>query len=357
MTKLLIAASGTGGHIYPALSVVEALPDSWDVCWLGVDDRLEQAVLPKEYELITIPVQALQARGIRGFLQRIKLCFSIVFVVRLLLRKKIEVVLTTGGYIAAPTIIASKLCRVPIILHESNAFPGKVTRLLGRFCDQVALGLPIAKEHLKNCNLIFTGTPVRSEFLYPNHPLPSWTPTDISPLIVVLGGSQGAIGLNKMVRNILPSLLKKGYRVIHIIGTNDNLSGINNPNLVEKTFTEEVAGLLHHADLVISRSGAGALSELAVCKTPAILIPYPYAADNHQDVNAAYVAQFGGALILHENVSSDQPLLKAIVRLLETYDTVNGQRNNLLKEMSKGMGSIAVRDAHLCLVDIIRKYI
>ena len=356
MTKLLIAASGTGGHIYPALSVVEALPDSWDVCWLGVDDRLEQAVLPKEYELITIPVQALQARGIRGFLQRIKLCFSIVFVVRLLLRKKIEVVFTTGGYIAAPTIIASKLCRVPIILHESNAFPGKVTRLLGRFCDQVALGLPIAKEHLKNCNLIFTGTPVRSEFLYPN-PLPSWTPTDISPLIVVLGGSQGAIGLNKMVRNILPSLLKKGYRVVHIIGTNDNLSGINNPNLVEKTFTEEVAGLLHHADLVISRSGAGALSELAVCKTPAILIPYPYAADNHQDVNAAYVAQFGGALILHENVSSDQPLLKAIVRLLDTYGTVNGQRNNLLKEMSKGMGSIAVRDAHLCLVDIIRKYI
>jgi len=356
MTKLLIAASGTGGHIYPALSVVEALPDSWDVCWLGVDDRLEQAVLPKEYELITIPVQALQARGIRGFLQRIKLCFSIVFVVRLLLRKKIEVVLTTGGYIAAPTIIASKLCRVPIILHESNAFPGKVTRLLGRFCDQVALGLPIAKEHLKNCNLIFTGTPVRSEFLYPN-PLPSWTPTDISPLIVVLGGSQGAIGLNKMVRNILPSLLKKGYRVVHIIGTNDNLSGINNPNLVEKTFTEEVAGLLHHADLVISRSGAGVLSEIAVCKTPAILIPYPYAADNHQDVNAAYVAQFGGALILHENVSADQPLLKAIVRLLDTYGTVNGQRNNLLKEMSKGMGSIAVRDAHLCLVDIIRKYI
>ena len=355
MTKLLIAASGTGGHIYPALSVVEALPDSWDVCWLGVDDRLEQAVLPKEYELITIPVQALQARGIKGFLQRIKLCFSIVFVVRLLLRKKIEVVLTTGGYIAAPTIIASKLCRVPIILHESNAFPGKVTRLLGRFCDQVALGLPIAKEHLKNCNLIFTGTPVRSEFLYPS-PLPSWTPTDISTLIVVLGGSQGAIGLNKMVRNILPSLLKKGYRVVHIIGTNDNLSGINNPNLVEKTFTEEVAGLLHHADLVISRSGAGALSELAVCKTPAILIPYPYASDNHQDVNAAYVAQFGGALILHENVSSDQPLLKAIVRLLETYGPVNGQRNNLLKEMSKGMGSIAVRDAHLSLVDIIRKY-
>ena len=185
MTKLLIAASGTGGHIYPALSVVEALPDSWDVCWLGVEDRLEQAVLPKKYELITIPVQALQAKGIRGCLQRIKLCFSIVFVVRLILRRKIEVVLTTGGYIAAPTIIASKLCRVPIILHESNAFPGKVTRLLGRFCDQVALGFPIAKEHLKNCNLIFTGTPVRSEFLYPN-PLPTWIPADIGPLIVVL---------------------------------------------------------------------------------------------------------------------------------------------------------------------------
>ncbi len=356
MTKLLIAASGTGGHIYPALSVVEALPESWDVCWLGVEDRLEQAVLPQEYELITIPVQALQAKGIRGFMQSIKLCFSIVFVVRLILRKKIEVVFTTGGYISAPTIIASKLCRVPIILHESNAFPGKVTRLLGRFCDQVALGIPIAKEHLKNCNLIFTGTPVRSEFLYP-HPLPSWIPIDISPLIVVLGGSQGAVGLNKMVRNILPSLLKKGYRVVHIIGINDNKSGINNPNFVERTFTEEVAGLLHHADLVISRSGAGALSELAVCHTPAILIPYPYAADNHQDLNAAYIAQFGGALIIHENVSAGQPLLNSIVRLLETSRTDDYQGNTLLNEMSKGMENIAVRDAHLCLVDIIRKYI
>ncbi len=355
MTKLLIAASGTGGHIYPALSVLEALPKSWDICWLGVENRLEKAILPKEYELITIPVQALQAKGIRGLLQRLKLCFSIVFVVGLILRKKFDVVFTTGGYISAPTIIASKLCRVPIILHESNAFPGKVTRLLGMLCDQVALGLPIAKDHLKNCNLIFTGTPVRSEFLFPN-PLPSWIPNNPTPLIVAMGGSQGAVGLNKMVREILPDLLKRGYRVVHIIGTNDNPSGINNPNFVEKTFTQEVAGLLQHADLVISRSGAGALSEIAVCKTPAILIPYPYAADKHQDLNAAYVAQFGGALIIHENMSADQPLLKSILRLLDTSPPVNGQGNTLLNKMSKGMDNIAVRDAHLHLVDVIRKY-
>ena len=165
MTKLLIAASGTGGHIFPALSVSEALPESWEVCWLGVKDRLEQVVLPTEYELITIPVQAVQAKGIKKFVQLIKLLFSVIFVVRLIRRKRIDIVFTTGGYISAPSIIASRLCRVPVILHESNAFPGKVTRLLARFCDQVALGIPNAADKLKGCRTIFTGTPVRNKFL------------------------------------------------------------------------------------------------------------------------------------------------------------------------------------------------
>ncbi len=355
MTKLLIAASGTGGHIYPALSVLEALPESWNISWLGVEDRLEQAVLPKEYELITIPVHAIQAKGIGRYLQLIKLLFAIFLVARLIRTKNIDIVFTTGGYISAPSIIASKLCGVPVILHESNAFPGKVTRLLGRFCDQVALGLPVAEGYLRNCKLTLTGTPVRAEFLLPNS-FPSWAPRGSTPLIVVMGGSQGAIGLNRMVRMVLPALLNKGYRVVHIIGTNDNPAGINNPNFVEKIFTEDVSGLLQHADLVISRSGAGALSELAVCKTPAILIPYPYAADNHQDFNASYVAQFGGALIIHENVSGEQTLLNSIVRLLDKHSYVNDQGTTLLNKMSEGMGNIAFRDAHLGLVDIICGY-
>ncbi len=355
MTKLLIAASGTGGHIYPALSVSEALPESWELCWLGVKDRLEQVVLPTEYELITIPVQAVQAKGMKKFVQLIKLLFSVIFVVRLIRRKRIDIVFTTGGYISAPSIIASRLCRVPVILHESNAFPGKVTRLLARFCDQVALGLPVAEEHLKNCKLTVTGTPVRPQFLFPN-PLPSWVPMGITPLIVVMGGSQGAVGLNKMFRRILPSLLKKGCRVVHIIGENDNPSDIQNSKFVEKTFTEEVAGLLQHADLVISRSGAGALSEIAVCNTPAILIPYPYAADNHQEINAAYAAQFGGVLIIHENTYAAQPLLKSIGNLLDLSPSVNDQGKMLLSQMSEGISKIAAPNAHLDLADIIRQY-
>ena len=142
MSRLLIAASGTGGHLFPALAVAEALPSSWEIIWLGVPNRLETEVLPKHFHLETIKAGGLQGRGLRKLFQFFQLLFATLKVRKLTRSAGIDVVFTTGGYIAAPAILGAIWCGIPVIIHESNAFPGKVTRLMGRFCNVVAIGQP-----------------------------------------------------------------------------------------------------------------------------------------------------------------------------------------------------------------------
>ena len=201
MPRLLIAASGTGGHIYPALSFADSLSNSWEIVWLGVPNRLEVELVPEKYNLIKLKVGGLQGNIFRKMFDLCKLLFASIQVSALLRQKKINVIFTTGGYISAPSILGAKMAGIPVLLHESNAIPGKVTRLMGRFCDHVALGIPSASEYLKRCRTSFTGTPVRSDFLL-DKSLPSWVPLGEGLLIVVMGGSQGAIKMNEMVRNL-----------------------------------------------------------------------------------------------------------------------------------------------------------
>ena len=173
-----------------------------------------------------------------------------------------------------------------------------------------------------------------------------------------MGGSQGAVGLNRMVRESLPWLLKQGYRVVHIIGKYDQPSKINHKNFVEKSFTEEIPGLLQNADLAISRAGAGTLSELAICSLPGILVPYPYSSDHHQDANAAYAAQFGAALIVHEDKFGSNVLTRALEGLLVQNHVSNKiQSDDLLKKMREGMSNLAIKDADQRLISILQKYV
>ena len=343
MPRLLIAASGTGGHIYPALALADSLSNSWEIEWLGVPNRLEIELVPKKYNLIILKVGGLQGDILRKMFELFKLVFASIQVSRLLAQKKIDVIFTTGGYISAPTILGAKLNGIPILLHESNAIPGKVTRLLGRFCDHVALGIASASDYLPRCKTSFTGTPVRSDFFL-EQPLPNWVPSGEGLLIVVMGGSQGAQKMNEMVRNVLPFLLEKGCRVVHLTGKNDcfyrDISKVKtHPNLVLRHFSNEISALLQNADLAISRAGSGAICELIVTKIPSILIPFPQSADNHQEVNAAYIARFGGAIIVNQHNPEENVLKKILSKLLSSnslmkmksnmnkYDFVNPEKN------------------------------
>ncbi len=332
MPRLLIAASGTGGHIYPALSFADSIPNSWEIEWLGVPNRLEIELVPKKYNLIKLKVGGLQGNILRKLFDLYKLLFASIRVSMLLRKKKIDVLFTTGGYISAPSILGAKMAGVPILLHESNAIPGKVTRLLGRFCEHVALGIPSASKYLQGCRTSFTGTPVRPEFFL-DQSLPAWVPQGEGLLIVVMGGSQGAIKMNEMVRSILPWLLENGCRVIHLTGKNDcfykNLDKAHtHVNFVVRHYSNEVSALLRNSDLAISRAGSGAISELMVTKTPSILIPFPASTDHHQELNAAYMASYGGAIIVNQH-DPEQDILKNTISNLIDSNSLHQMKLNM----------------------------
>ena len=151
--NLLIAASGTGGHIFPALAVSKEVEDEWNIHWLGVHQRLDANFIPKKYNLMTLNIKT-PKKNFFLFYQYIEILMSTFQIIRILKEKEINLVFTTGGYISAPTIVASKLLRIPVIIHESNLIPGMVTKYFGFLCDYVLLGFKKTNSYLKNCKTV-----------------------------------------------------------------------------------------------------------------------------------------------------------------------------------------------------------
>lgn len=324
--KLLIAASGTGGHLFPAIATAQQLSEGTDqssadyaIEWLGVPDRLETQLVPKHYPLHTVQMGGVQSRlGLNSFKLSGRFAKATLQVRQLLKQNNFQGVFTTGGYIAAPAIVAARSLGLPAILHESNALPGKVTRWLSPWCTTVALGFAEAALYLPKARTVVVGTPVRSQFLSATQAgLPDIDiPVDV-PLIVVVGGSQGAVALNQRVREAAPAWLKAGAWVVHITGTNDpEADSFSCPHYIHYPFYDGMAALFQRANLAVSRAGAGTLIELAVTGTPSILIPYPFAAEDHQAYNARAFQQAGAAQLHLQSALSAQQLQSLVLDLL-----------------------------------------
>jgi len=332
--NLLVAASGTGGHIFPALAVSKEVEDDWNIHWLGVNQRLDANLIPQKYNLTTLNIKT-PRKNIFLFYQYIKILMSTFQIIRILKEKKINLVFTTGGYISAPTIFASKFLRIPVIIHESNLIPGMVTNYLGFLCNYVLLGFNKTNSYLKNCKVIFTGTPLREQF-YRSNLLPEWVPKGKGPLLVVMGGSQGAKAINQILYESLEFLMKKRFRIVHIIGKcNQKPFHLKNfKNYVQKKFTNEIAALIQNCDLVISRSGAVTINELIETEKPSILIPYPYSKNNHQEKNAMILAESGGSVLMNQNKISKE-VFEATLERIFTINSKNGKNNYEILELMK----------------------
>ncbi len=350
--NLLIAASGTGGHIFPALSIAKELDEEWDITWLGIKNRCESTLVPEKYSLFTLNIISPQKKKLSLIVQYIKIILSTFEILKIIFTKKISLIFTTGGYISAPSILAAKISNIPIILHESNLEPGLVTRYFGRFCDNVLLGFNETNKYLKSSKTIFTGTPLRKQF-YEVNKSPHWMPVGDGPIILIMGGSQGAKGLNEMVRSSLDFLLSKNIRLIHIIGENEFLD-IQNPNYIQIEFTDQIAELMQNCDLVISRSGSGAINELVQTQKPSILVPYPNSKNNHQESNALILSSIGGSILINQTRSSNQYFKKTLERI---FDRKNKNNNyEILKLMQNNMSKIKVTDPRSKIIHIIQGF-
>ena len=346
--RLLIAASGTGGHLFPAIALAQQLPD-YDIEWLGTANRLETSLVPDDYPLNKISVEGFQQKFSLKTLKITSGLVRSIFQTRKLIKEhQIDAVFTTGGYIAAPAILAARLQKKPAIIHESNYIPGKVTRFLSRWCDAVALGFEGTARYLPNTKTVYVSTPVRSQFLTPQ-PLDFNIPKD-AIVILVVGGSQGAVAVNKLVREAAPAWLDLGAYLIHLTGNKDpDAESLKHPNYISMPFSDNMAGLLQRADLAISRAGAGTLTELAFTGTPAVLIPYPYAAEDHQTYNAKEFQDAGAAVVYQQSKLRAEILQERVSQWLRSPEQ--------LQDMAEKASALAVTDSAQRLAELVRSLI
>jgi UDP-N-acetylglucosamine--N-acetylmuramyl-(pentapeptide) pyrophosphoryl-undecaprenol N-acetylglucosamine transferase len=331
--------------------VAEALPD-YEIEWLGVPERMEGQLVGDRYPLHQIRVSGFdQGLSLKSLKVLVRLTTAIVRVRRLLQQGKFAAAFTTGGYIAGPTILAARSLGIPVILHESNALPGKVTRWLSPWCTEVALGVATAQQYLAKTETIHVGTPVRPAFLATDLSLDLPIPDGV-PLVVVAGGSQGAVAVNRLVRQVAPVWLEAGIWLVHLTGENDpDRDTLHHPHYLSLPFYDQIAALLHRANLAISRAGAGTLTELAITQTPSILIPYPYAAEDHQTYNAQAFVEAGAALLYQQADLSPESLKNQVLALLG-----NGE-SSPLATMAVKAGELAVRDSGARMADRIRHWV
>ncbi|MEY2881998.1 MAG: hypothetical protein RLZZ15_4378 [Verrucomicrobiota bacterium] len=313
MSRFVISCGGTGGHLSPGISLAEGLAARGHDAVLcvsrkKVDERLLQKYPQFRFERMPGTGFAWRPADLARFV--ISQAQALGFCLRLLRAERPAGIVGFGGFTSAPLVIAGRLLRVPVALHESNRVPGRAIRTLGRFAHRVYLPPAISLASVAGAATRHVGLPVRREITrQPQAAARAALGLDPQQkLLVVLGGSQGSGALNDWVRTQLPALAAEGVQVYCVTGLGKGRDGAT--VLQSKTgapvrcefvaFTDRVADLLSAADLVLSRAGAGTLAELIRCGTPAILVPYPEAADDHQRANAAYLDEQRAALAVDQ---------------------------------------------------------
>lgn len=336
--RLLVTGGGTGGHIYPALAVAKAWQErfgSGSVLYVGTSRGLEARLVPTE----GIPFLTVEVQGLPRQLNRELISFGPRLLRglkqgrRILREFRPQIVLGTGGYVSFPMVALAAMAGIPAVLHEQNAFPGLANRLLARRVAGVALTFPEAAERFPGgVEFRVTGLPVRPEIsrVSREEGLAYLGLNGNRPVLLVTGGSRGARSINQAMLEVyraLPQL--PAVDIVHITGeltyteTKEALalSGIERQkkgNILIKAYEHQMAYALAAADLILCRAGATTLAELTVRGLPAILVPYPYAAENHQEYNARALVRAGAARLVLDRELNGQKLVGLLRELLES---------------------------------------
>jgi len=356
--KVLIAAGGTGGHLFPAIAIAEELksmiPDV-DFLFIGTKKRMEKDIIPKlGYKYTGTSIIGLPRKA---GLKLIGFFFSLIVAffqaLRSVLKFNPKVAIGTGSYISVPPLLASKIIGAKIFLSESNSFPGVATKFLSPIATEVYLSFEQSKKYFKDkSKLIVTGTPVRKTLFEKNRKKAAeyFNLSEDIKTIVVIGGSLGARSINEKIKEIYQELSKK-YQLIWQTGKKDfdlykDLE--RNERVVIVPFIDRMDYAYSICDLLISRSGASTISEIIAQGIPAILIPSPNVTENHQYYNALELVE-NNAAELHLDNESAESLLSKILYLLENED-----RLQTLSKNAKGLFKV---DASKVIAERIKNYL
>lgn len=351
--RILIMAGGTGGHVFPALAVAEYLRDSGvQVTWLGTRRGIESRVVPRAaFPIRYLSIGGLRGKGLLGWLSApLRLAWALAQALRIVLRDKPEAVLGLGGFVTGPGGVAAWLLRRPLLIHEQNAVPGMTNRWLARIAVKVMEAFPGSFPAARGA--VCTGNPIRREIATLDNPAARGIGSRRPLRLLVFGGSLGAAALNETVPLALAGMqAADSPQVWH-------QSGVRNIEQAREaysragvaarldTFIEDMAQAYAWADLVICRAGALSVSELAASGVASILVPYPYAVDDHQTRNAAYLQSVGAAIVVRQSELSADCLRALLMDL-------NADRARLLSmaesARARAMPDATERVARMCM--------
>ncbi len=315
--RVMVMAGGTGGHVFPALAVADELRRRhWEIDWLGTDRGIEARVVPAaNIRLHLLPISGVRGKGVAALLRAPWKIASAVLAARKLFKSlRPDLVLGMGGYVAGPGGIAARLMGIPLVIHEQNARPGTTNKWLAKFATRVMTAFPGVLP-----GAICTGNPVRADITA----LPSPSERHIgqrSPLrLLVLGGSLGAQALNELMPEAVADVLQQSQiQVRHQTGekhlaATEALYRARHANADVTAFIDDMAEALAWADLVVCRAGALTIAELSAVGVASILVPFPFAIDDHQTANAQWLVSQGAAELYPQKILTAEMLQKRLM--------------------------------------------
>lgn len=356
--KILFATGGTGGHINPALAVAGYIRENYpkaEILFVGTADRMEAQLVPAAgYDFKTIEIQGfsreLNFGGLKHNLKTVKLLLKSEGQAKKIIGDfKPDAVIGFGGYVSGPVLSVAARMGIPTAVHEQNAFPGVTNKSLAKKVDVVMLTAKEAERLLKPKNpCVVTGLPIRGEIINANREFArAEMKLDSRPLILSMGGSLGARAINSAVKFLIESRYeKKDCYYLHATGKagagmideiKEKINLDENPQIMLREYINDMDRCLAAADIVICRAGASSLSEIQALGKPSILVPYPYAAENHQYYNAKTLADRDAAILIEEKDFTGERLLSEVEKLLADPKK--------LAEMGRNAKDMAILDA------------
>jgi UDP-N-acetylglucosamine--N-acetylmuramyl-(pentapeptide) pyrophosphoryl-undecaprenol N-acetylglucosamine transferase len=357
--RLIVTGGGTGGHLFPGISLAQAMlrayPDA-EVLFIGTERKVDKKSLSDVgFETTTIKSQGIKGKKCSAILKALFQQPLALWEASKIIRKfKPDLVFGVGGYVTGPVILAARLLGVTTCIHEQNSIPGLANKLLGYIADKIFVSLPGSEKYFPADKTILSGNPVRDNIIKASREAKSKSSQEPSTLLI-LGGSQGARRLNSLMleaaENCLAGLSPPPF-IIHQTGGHDEDHvrrkyrelGLN---ARVQAFYTDMAEIYPQADLVISRAGATTLAELTVFHKPVIIIPFPYAADNHQEINGRYLVEAGAGLMFRQTDLTGEKLGLEIKRILAD--------KKLLAEMAENSGKVAKPEATETIVNACMK--
>ena len=315
--RILVTAGGTGGHIYPALAIIEKFKEedsSTEVLYIGTHNRMEKDIVPKRnIKYIGIEIYGLN----KNIWHDIKNIY--------LIRKGI------GGYVTYPVLIAAHKLHIPIFIHEQNALPGKTNKVLSKYANLIGVSFSESIKYFPKDKVIYTGNPTGIMALNNKEISKSSLGFSDKPLVVIVAGSLGSFTINQKMQEFLQKMGNKDYQVLYITGKNyyDDFIKIKYPNNVKIVpYLDNLSGLLKNTDCLVTRAGASTIAEIIALRLPSIFIPSPYVANNHQYYNALSLEKNNSAYIIEEK---DLTVLKLEEMINKVFKNKMYLKNNLEK--------------------------